>query len=153
MTQFSLYRPWAAASWGGPLDQLRQEMDAVLNRFGGGSPSSSWRGVFPAVNLYETADGYVLRAELPGIESRDINVSLERSTVTIQGERTIDYENQEGVSLHRRERQVGRFRRAVELPALIDAEKVEAVHQNGVLLLRLPKSPEDQPRQISVQAS
>jgi len=154
MTQFSLYRPWAAASWGGPLDQLRQEMDAVLNRYDGGSgPSSSWRGVFPAVNLYETADAYVLMAELPGIESDDIHVSLERSTVTIEGERKIDYANLEGASLHRRERQVGRFRRAFELPALIDGEKVEAVHQNGVLLLRLPKSPEDQPRQITVQAN
>jgi HSP20 family protein len=48
---------------------------------------------------------------------------------------------------------VGSFRRAFELPALIDADKVEAVHQNGILMLRLPKSPEDQPRQISVQAS
>jgi len=154
MAQFSLYRPWAGASWGGPLDQLRQEMDAVLNRFGGETtPSSSWRGVFPAVNLYEVADAYVLMAELPGIDNEDIQVSLERSTVTIEGERKIDYANQEGVSLHRRERQVGSFRRAFELPALIDADKVEAVHQNGVLMLRLPKSPQDQPRQISVQAS
>ncbi len=154
MTQFSLYRPWAGTSWGGSLDQLRQEMDAVLNRFGGGTTSAvNWRGVFPAVNLYEVADAYVLMAELPGIENKDIRVSLERSTVTIEGERRIDYVNQEGVSLHRRERQSGSFRRAFELPAMIDADKVEAVHRNGVLMLRLPKSPEDQPRQISVQAS
>jgi len=154
MTQFSLYRPWAAASWGGPLEQLRQEVGAVLNRFDPGSTlSTAWRGVFPAVNFYETADAYVLMAELPGIESKDINISLERSTVTIEGERKIDYANQEGVSLHRRERQTGRFRRAFELPAAIDADKVEAVHRNGVLMLRLPKSPEDKPRQISVQAS
>ena len=154
MTQFSLYRPWAAASWGGPLDQLRQEMSALLNRFEPGStPSSAWRGVFPAVNLYETADAYVLMAELPGIESKDINVSLERTTVTIEGERKIEYANQEGVSLHRRERQVKHFRHAFELPAAIDANKIEAVHQNGVLMLRLPKSPEDKPRQITVQAS
>jgi HSP20 family protein len=109
--------------------------------------------VFPAVNLYETADAYVLMAELPGIQSDEIQVSLERSTITLRGERKIDYANQEGASLHRRERQVGRFHRAFELPAMIDADKVEAVHRNGVLLLRLPKSPEDQPRQISVQAS
>jgi len=129
-------------------------MDAVFNRFGGGTTaSSSWRGVFPAVNLYETTENFVLMAELPGIESEDIHVSLERSTITIEGERKIDYANQEGVSLHRRERQVGSFRRAFELPAVIDADKVEAVHQNGVLMLRLPKSPQDQPRQISVKAS
>ena len=154
MAQYSLYRPWATASWGGPLDQLRQEMDAVFNRFGTGTtPSSSWRGVFPAVNLYEAEDAYVLMAELPGLNNEDIQVSLERSTVIIEGDRKIDYANQEGISLHRRERQVGSFRRAFELPALIDADKVEAVHQNGILMLRLPKSPQDQPRQISVQAS
>jgi len=154
MAQYSLYRPWNAASWGGSLDQFRQEMGALLNRFDAGvAPSSSWRGVFPAVNLYETDDAYMLMAELPGVKSEDIHVSLERSTVTLQGDRKIDYVNQEGVSLHRRERQAGSFRRAFELPAVIDADKVEAVHRNGVLLLRLPKSAESQPRQISVQAS
>jgi HSP20 family protein len=105
------------------------------------------------VNLYETADAYVLMAELPGLESDDIQLSLEGSTVTLQGERKIDYADQEGTAVHRRERQVGSFRRAFELPGRIDAEKVEAKHRNGVLLVRLPKSPEDQPRHISVQAS
>lgn len=154
MAQSSLYRPWAAASWGSPLDQLRQEVEAVLNRFDTRSPlSSSWRGVFPAVNLYETADAYILMAELPGLDHDDIQLSLEGSSVTLQGEREIDYANQEGNAVHRRERQVGSFRRAFELPGQIDAEKVEATHRNGVLLVRLPKSPEDQPRQISVRAS
>jgi len=153
MARYSLYRPWTAASWGAPFDQLRQELGAVLNRFDTGpSSSSTWRGVFPAVNLYETDDAYMLMAELPGLRSEEINVSIERSTVTLQGDRKIEYTNQEGVSLHRRERQAGSFRRAFELPAVIDADKVEAVHRNGVLLLRLPKSPAYQPRQISVQA-
>jgi HSP20 family protein len=129
-------------------------MDAVLNRFDTEpSQSSGWRGVYPAVNLYETADAYMLMAELPGLETEDIDVSLEGSTVTLRGERKIDYANEGGVSLHRRERQVGSFRRAFELPAVIDADKVEAVHRNGVLMLRLPKSAASQPRQISVQAS
>ena len=153
MAQYSLYRPWTSASWGGAFDQLRQELGAVLNRFDAAPSSSSWRGVYPAVNLYETDDAYVLMAELPGLKSEDINVSIERSTVVLKGDRQIDYANQEGVNLHRRERQSGSFRRAFELPAVIEADKVEAVHRNGVLMLRLPKSPAHQPRQISVQGS
>lgn len=153
MAHYGLYRPWAAESWGG-FDQLRREMDALFSRFAAPSSSLStgWRGVFPAVNLYETADAYVLTAELPGVGPDDIQVSLEGSTLTLQGERKIDYVGQEDTSLHRRERHAGTFRRAFELPAVIDAEKVEAVHKNGVLLLRLPKTPEAQPRRISVKA-
>ena len=154
MAQYSLYRPRAAGPWAAPFDELRREMDALFNRFGEGPRApSGWRGVLPAVNLYETPDAYVLTAEVPGVEPSDIDVSLEGSTVTLQGKREIDYAAQEGASLHRRERQSGSFRRAFELPAAIDADKVEAVVRNGVLLLRMPKSPEHQPRQISVQAS
>ena len=153
MAQYSLYRPWAAEPW--VFDQLRREMDAVLHRFGGGVPamSNEWQGVFPAVNLYETADAYLLTAELPGIAPDDIEVSLQGSTVTLSGERKIDYSTLKDVSLHRRERQVGSFRRAFQLPAAIDGDKIEAAHKNGVLMLRLPKTPEHQPRQIPVRTS
>jgi HSP20 family protein len=136
------------------FDQLRREMDDVLDRFGGVSAAPSERqGVFPAVNLYETADAYMLTAELPGVEADAVHVSLQGSTVTVNGERKIDYATQKDVSLHRRERQTGSFRRAFQLPVAIDADKVEATHMNGVLMLRLPKTPEHQPRQIAVQTS
>ena len=127
-------------------------------RSSGAGPSrvklSVWQGVFPAVNLYETADTYIVTAEIPGVEPRDIEVTLEGSTITLSGERRSEYGQQrEEVSLHRRERPVGSFRRAFQLPAAIDADKIEAVHRNGVLMLRLPKTPEHQPRQISVRSS
>ena len=139
-----------AGSWGG-LDDLRREMDALFSRFGAapGGPS----GVFPPVNLYEASDGYVLTAELPGLTADDVEVSLEGSTVTLRGERSTERFEDEEVSLHRRERQSGRFQRAFELPCRIDGDKVEAVHKNGILMLRLPKAPEPQPRQIRVRAS
>jgi HSP20 family protein len=150
MAQYSFYRPWA---WS-PLDQLRREMDTVFDRFGGTpARSDDWRGVFPAVNLYETADAYHLTAELPGVEPGEIHASLEGSTLILEGERKIDYASREETSLHRRERDSGAFRRAFELPAPVDADAVEAVHRNGVLMLRLPKTPEAKPRQISVRAS
>jgi len=152
MAQFSLYRPWAAYPTR-DFDQPRREMDSLFSRFADPSPlSPSWRGVFPAVNFYETTDAYVLTAELPGVAPDAIEVSLEGKTVTLSGERKIDYTQEEGASVHRAERQAGAFRRAFELPAQIDPDKVEAVHRNGVLMLRLPKSPEAQPRQISIQA-
>ena len=114
---------------------------------------TEWQGVFPAVNFYETADAYLLTAELPGIAPDDIEVSLQGSTVTLSGERKIDYSTQKDVSLHRRERQAGSFRRAFQLPVAIDGDKIEAMHKNGVLMLRLPKTPEQQPRQIPVRTS
>ena len=154
MAQYRLQRPWAAATWGGSFDQLRRDMDTLFNRFGDAqSHANGWQGAFPLVNLYETADAYMMTAELPGVEPDDIHVSVEGATVNVQGERKIDYPTQEGSSLHRRERQAGTFQRAFELPAVIDTDKVEAVHKNGVLMLRLPKTAEHQPRQISVQAS
>lgn len=154
MAQYGPHRSWAADSWGS-FDQLRREMDALLHRFGGAPVArpSGWRGVFPAVNLYENADAYLLTAELPGVAPDAIQVSLEGSTVTLQGSRSIEFGDPEKTSLHRRERQTGAFRRAFEVPASIDADKVEAVHRDGVLMLRLPKTPEHQPRQITVQAS
>ena len=147
----SPYRPWAP--WSGLFDDLRRDMDALMRRYGQSSaPDVTWRGVFPAVNLYESGDAYVLTAELPGVAPDEIQVSLEGSTLTLQGERRIEYPAEGGTSLHRRERQSGSFRRAFELPAAVDADKVEAVHRNGVLLLKLPKTPESKPRQISVRA-
>ena len=129
--------------------------DALGTAVGSESPSpraAGGRGVFPAVNLYETADAYVLSAELPGLGPEDIDVSLEGSTLTLKGERRIDYAGQEDSSVHRRERHAGTFRRAFELPTAIEADKVEAVHRNGVLMLRLPKTPEAQPRHIQVKS-
>lgn len=151
MADYRLYRPWTADPWGG-LGDLRREMDALFSRYGE-QPGSGWQGVFPAVNLYETGDAYVLTAELPGVSPEQIRVSLEGATVTLEGQRAIEYPEREGASVHRRERPAGAFRRAFELPGVVDADKVEALHRNGVLILRLPKTPEHQPRQIRVRAS
>ena len=144
---FDVLRSWSQEPRGG-FDALRREMDGLFDRFG--TFSALARGVFPPVNLYENDDAYVLTAELPGIAPEELEVSLEGSTVTLRGERKPFAE--EGASVHRSERAVGTFRRAVDLPVAIDGEKVEAVHRGGVLTLRLPKAPEHRPRQISVKA-
>lgn len=148
MSQLDLLRPWSHEPWGG-LEALRREMDDLFDRFGTFSPAPA-RTAFPAVNLYETDDAYVLTAELPGVAPDALEVSLEGSTVTLGGERKALSE--EGASVHRSERPAGTFRRAIDLPVPIDGEKVEAVHRHGVLTLRLPKAAEHRPRQITVKA-
>lgn len=151
MAQYSLYRPWAGEPWGGrAFDELRREMDSLLTRFGPGGLRGRG-GVFPAANLYETGDTYVLTAELPGVSPADIEVSIEGTTVSLHGERKIEYGNG-ATSVHRLERQSGSFRRAFELPVAVDPDKVQAIHKNGVLMLRLPKAAEHQARRISVRS-
>jgi len=150
MARFWLSDPWSNDPW---LDvgELRRRMDALFDRVPGGSPAASRAGVFPPVNLYESGDSYVLTAELPGLRTEDIDVSVERDRVTLRGERRIEYPKD--ASLHRVERGAGAFRRTVQLPLEVEGEKVEAIYRNGVLTLRIPKAPEHQPRRISVKAS
>jgi HSP20 family protein len=149
MSQLDLLHPWSPDPWGG-FGVLRREMDDLFERFGVLRPALAARHAFPAVNLYETDDAYVLTAEVPGLAPEDLEISLEGSTVTLRGERKLTSE--EGASVHRSERPSGAFRRAIDLPVPIDAEKVDALHRHGVLTLRLPKAPEHRPRQITVKA-
>jgi len=148
MARYWLSNPWSGDALA-TFDQLRRGMDDLFERVG--TRATRRAGVFPPVNLYETADGYVLTAELPGLRSDEIDVSIERNRVTLRGERKIEHPSDAG--LHRAERQGGVFRRTIELPLEVDAEKAEAVHTHGVLMLRIPKSERHKPRRISVQGS
>ena len=96
-------------------------------------------------------DGYVVTAELPGLRVDDIEITVERDRLTLRGERRI--EHPEDASLHRVERQAGGFRRTIELPVDVDADKAQAVYRNGVLMLQIPKAAAHQPRQIAVESS
>ena len=148
MARYWLSNPWS----NDPLasfDQLRRGMDELFERVG--ARTTRRTGAFPAVNLYEAASEYVLTAELPGLSAEDIELSVERNRVTLRGERKI--EHPQDASLHRVERQAGIFRRTIELPVDVDADKAQAVCRNGVLMLQIPKVAAQQPRQISVKSS
>ncbi|HKK53857.1 MAG TPA: Hsp20/alpha crystallin family protein [Myxococcota bacterium] len=151
MARINMNRSWPTTPWASVLDEFFRSMDSGPGR--PGALAQGARGVYPPVNLYETEEGYVLTAEIPGVVSEDLHVSLEGSTVTISGERKPEHEGMEGASLHRRERQVGSFRRSFELPTEIDQDNVEAVHRHGVLMLRIPRSPASKPREIPVSTS
>ena len=134
------------------LDRLQRDMMQDFDRLG--TRVNPARGTpFPPVNLYESAQGYVLTAEIPGVKSEDLDVSVEGERVTIGGKRTIAYPSDGSTSLHRRERQAGVFRRAFNLPEPADPEKTEAICRHGILVVRIPKAESHQPRRISVRGS
>lgn len=133
------------------FDRLRNQMFSLFDSF----PSPARRGhnragVFPALNISEDAEHIYVTAELPGIPSSDLNITVENNKLAIRGERKVATEDKK-VNYHRREREAGTFRRVVNLPVKVDAEKVTAVTKNGVLDITLPKAVDAKPRQITVE--
>jgi HSP20 family protein len=137
------------------LMAVREEMNRVLNEaFGRGSTDeSAWfSGAWsPPVDIYETDDALVLKAELPGFSKDDINIEMKEHTLVIKGERKREDELKEG-SYHRTERVYGAFQRSFLLPTTVDQEKVRASYKDGVLELRLSKVQAAQPKRIAVTA-
>jgi HSP20 family protein len=107
-------------------------------------------GTFPAVNIYDNGESFLLRAELPGIDDDHIDIHASADEISIRGERHIDTPSDDA-NFHRRERQGGSFRRSVTLPARIEVEQVTAELENGVLEIRAPRSADEQPKQIDIQ--
>jgi HSP20 family protein len=133
-----------------------REVMALQNRFnslfrdlnGGESPVAAASFV-PAVDIYEDDSKVVLKLEVPGIEEKDLDVSVENHTLTVKGERKFESEEKEE-NFHRIERRYGSFYRAFTLPTTVDTESVHANYNAGVLKLELKKKPEAQPKQIKV---
>ena len=103
----------------------------------------------PPVDVYEDEQNLVLKLEVPGVEEKDLNVSVENSTLTIQGERKFEKEEKEE-NFHRIERRYGSFLRTFKLPNTVDSEKVDASYEKGILKITLAKRAEAKPRQIKV---
>jgi HSP20 family protein len=135
------------------LMQMREEMDRLFNQFLGRSDAEEGalaRGMWaPPVDIHETDDAFVLRAELPGFSKDDISIELHDNRLTLRGERKHTQEVKEE-QYHRRERAYGRFERAFWLPTTVDAEKVQAGFKDGVLELRIPKSEAAKPKRIAI---
>lgn len=137
------------------LNELRREIDRIFDPSDRGKTigeivrplHSRW----PRISLYDNGKELELRAEVPGFTDKDLNITIEQSSLTIRGERK--EEAPKGYSVHRQERSSLQFARSFTLPTLINTEKVEATLKNGILELKLPKAEEAQPRQIQVQSS
>src|ERR1700726_3988140 len=103
----------------------------------------------PPVDIYEDEHNITLKLEVPGIDEKDIDVRIENNTLTVHGERKIEKEEKEE-NYRRVERQYGSFTRTFNLPPTVDAEKVQADYDKGVLNITLPKKAEAKPKQIKV---
>lgn len=104
---------------------------------------------YPAVDMFDDDDKIVIKAELPGMEKKDISVDIENRVLTLSGERNYDNEVKEE-NYYRRERATGRFKRVFNLPADVDSDQIKADFKDGVLKVEIPKPEEQKPKQITV---
>jgi HSP20 family protein len=111
--------------------------------------SGSWA---PAVDIFEQDGNIVLKAELPGVDPKDVEVRVENNVLTLRGERRFENEVKRE-SFHRIERSYGSFGRSFTLPNVIDTEKIKAEFKDGVLRMTLPKKEEAKPKQISISVA
>ena len=109
------------------------------------------RGWVPAIEVFEKEDKFVVKTELPGMKEEDIDVSVVGDTLTIKGERKSESEVKEE-DYYCCERSYGSFFRSIALPSTVDAHKIEASYEDGVLEISLPKAAEVKPKKISVSA-
>ena len=132
------------------LDQLQRDLSWFADAMSGVTRGTT-AGVFPAMNVTQDKDAYYLRAELPGINAKELDLSVVKNKVSLAGKREVRQE--EGVSYHRRERSGGAFSRSVTLPLEVDAERVQASYTDGLLTVTLPKAEATKPRQVTVRTA
>lgn len=132
------------------LEGMKRQMEHLFDAFGDRTLGRVSAGVFPAVNITEDADAYYVSAELPGVRSGDLDLNVTANQLTLAGERKISEEAADA-RYHRREREPGRFSRAIALPKDIDSDHVKAKLVDGVLTVTVPKAEKAKPRQIAVQ--
>jgi HSP20 family protein len=136
------------------LNTIQTEMNRLFNTFfeqpsQSDRASSTSRRWLPAMDLIETADQYVLRADLPGLKDGDVNVQFEDNVLTISGERK--YEDQgQPQGYHRLERGFGNFSRSLTLPAGVDPDSIQAHFDHGVLEINIPKPEQKKPRTVQI---
>ncbi len=132
------------------LFNVRREFDRFIDQFGARELTSAW---MPPVDVRETEDAILVDVELPGMTVEEVDVRVENGVLTVSGEKKSEIEEgKEGTNYHLVERRYGRFERSFTLPRTVDAEKVDAQFNNGVLSITLPKAETAKPRRIQIRA-
>jgi HSP20 family protein len=139
---FVSYEPWAL------FGRLQRNLDRAQSA-GTDSASVSW---IPHVDIHEEAERFLVVADVPGVDGKDIEITAEKGVLTIKGQRSSEKKSSED-GYERVERASGTFLRRFTLPETADAEAIKATHVNGVLEVSIPKRPQEQARRISVQAA
>jgi HSP20 family protein len=141
------FEPWSI------IDQLHRDLDRLaqgrLAQSQDENPTADWA---PAVDIIEDKDRFILRADVPGVDPADIDVSMDNGVLTVSGERkTENTTDKDG--FRRVERSFGRFYRRFNLPDTADADGIRATSANGILEISIPKLPEVKSRRIAVEAA
>jgi len=131
---------------------LQNRVNALFRDFSESESPLTTASFIPPVDIYEDDKKVVLKLEVPGMEEKDLDVSVENNTLTVKGERKFNKEEKEE-NFHRIERRYGSFYRAFTLPPTVDTESIAASYNAGVLTLELAKKPEAQPKQIKVKVA
>ncbi len=140
-------------SFGRGLSSLQRQMNQLFQEFFGDTdllgewPRGEW---FPALDVAETDQELVLHAEVPGIDPKEIEVTVTGDMLTLKGEKKEEFEEKDATR-HRVERRYGRFSRSIALPSSVDPNQVKATSKDGVLTIRLGKKEESKPRSIQVK--
>ena len=136
-----------AISYRDPFEQLQRELESMLE---GAFVTGGASALYPSVNLFDAGAAYVVKAELPGVQPADIELTVQDNTLVLRGERRLT-DTAQNAAYHRRERAEGRFRRVVRLPGPTEGEP-QARFRDGVLTVTLPKASEARPRRVTIHA-
>ena len=134
------------------LNSLQDQVNRLFGHAAGQSGEADVTAWAPPVDIYETEQALVVKADLPDVEEKDIDVRVENNTLTIRGERKFEKDVKEDNYL-RVERTYGSFLRSFSLPETVNSEGITADYKNGVLTVQMPKREETKPRQIKVSVS
>ncbi|MBI2863158.1 MAG: Hsp20/alpha crystallin family protein [Chloroflexi bacterium] len=135
----------------GDITSIRQAMDQLFDD-SFLRPQAAWvTPEMPTIDMYETDDSLVVKATLPGVKPEDVDISVTGDTLTVKGESKADQEVKRENYI-RKERRHGSFSRAIALPLPVQVDKAQALYENGVLTLTLPKAEEIKPKSIKVHA-
>jgi len=115
-------------------------------------PQSAVAVWYPPVDILESKDSYLIRAELPGMKKEDFNLELDEGTLTLSGERKVE-EPAEGAAYHRSERLAGKFTRSFHLPQTAAQDGIKATYRDGILEVYVPKAEEAKPKKITVNVN
>jgi len=132
------------------MDSLQSEVNRLFDAFFGGKPTTGGlRRWVPPMDLVETEGHLVLRGDLPGLDSEDVNIEVKDGVLTVSGERKPEHQEQTD-GFYRVERAFGTFSRSMSLPARIDADGITATFDKGVLEVRIPKPEEHKPHRVEI---
>jgi HSP20 family protein len=132
------------------LVTMQDEINRMFDDFAGSRQGeNAVTKVYPASDIVENKDSFVISVELPGLKKEDVKVTLQNSMLTISGEKKVESETKEH-TYHRVERSYGSFYRSFELPTPVDSGKIQADFKDGILKINLPKQEEAKPKEIAI---